>query len=85
MTPKRKPFHAFIVYSKRKDSTNLWRSKIWRLFFLLPPPPEFERNPQQIDPAPNGNGLGHYEVLHEVRTIKIRDHRFDAKIIFVSD
>ena len=54
-------------------------------FFLLPPPPEFERNPQRIDPAPNGNGLGHYEVLHEVRTIKIRDHRFDAKIIFVSD
>ena len=26
-----------------------------------------------------------YEVLHEVHTIKLRDHRFDAEIIIVSD
>ena len=37
---------------------------------------------RQIDPAPNGNNLGHhklYEVLHEVHTIKIRNHHFVAK------
>ena len=26
-----------------------------------------------------------YEVLHEVHTIKLCDHRFDAKVIIVSD
>ena len=36
-------------------------------FQQTPPPP-----PRQIDPAPNGNDLGHY-------TIKIRYHRFDAR------
>ena len=38
------------------------------LFFTPPPPP------RQIDPAPNGM----IEVLHEVHTIKIRNHCFDA-------
>ena len=40
----------------------LWRSKIWRLsLFYYPHPPEFQQTPflRQIDPAPNGNGLGH--------------------------
>ena len=43
---------------------------------LFTPPP-----PQQIDPAPNGNDLGHYnyEVLHEVYTIKSHNHHFDAR------
>ena len=44
--------------------------------------------PRKIDPAPNGNDLGHYnyDVLHDVHTIKIRNHRFDAiEIIFVND
>ena len=51
------------VYSR---DANLWRSKIWILSFIHsppPPPPEFQHpRPQQIqiDPAPNGNDLGHY-------------------------
>ena len=58
----------------RRDA-NLWRSKIWILSFIHSPPP------QQIDPAPNGNDLGHYnyEVLHEVYTIKSHNHHFDAR------
>ena len=64
------------VYSR---DANLWRSKIWILSFIHsfqhPPPP------QQIDPAPNENDLGHYnyEVLHEVYTIKSHNHHFDAR------
>ena len=54
---------------------------------LFTPPPHHRRNfnisppPQQIDPAPNGNDLGHYnyEVLHEVYTIKSHNHHFDAR------
>ena len=52
---------------------------------FTPPPPHHRRNfnipPQQIDPAPNGNDLGHYnyEVLHEVYTIKSHNHHFDAR------
>ena len=72
------------VYSR---DANLWRSKIWILSFIhSPPPPHHRRNfnippPQQIDPAPNGNDLGHYnyEVLHEVYTIKSHNHHFDAR------
>ena len=33
----------------------------------------------------HGNGLGHYEVLHKVHTIKIRIHHCNDKIVFVSD
>ena len=34
--------------------------------------------PQKIDPA--GNDLRHYnDVLHDVHTIKIQNHRFDAR------
>lgn len=54
------------------------------LFYSLPPPHHrrnFNIPPQQIDPAPNGNDLGHYnyEVLHEVYTIKSHNHHFDAR------
>ena len=43
------------------------------LFFPLPPQWKFNGpHPRQIDPAPNGNDLGH-------STIKIRNHRFDAR------
>ena len=35
---------------------------------------------RQIDPAPNRNDLDHYnEVFHELHTIKICHHRFDAR------
>ena len=56
------------------------------LIFTIPPPhpPNFNwpPSPRQIDPAANGNGLGHYmSVLHELYAIKIRDHLLDAKII----
>ena len=40
----------------------------------------FSLTTRQIDPAPNVNALGHYnEVLHEVHTIKTRNHSFDAR------
>ena len=41
---------------------NIWRSKILRLSFFHYPP-EFQQTPSpwQIDPAPNGNDLGHYK------------------------
>ena len=43
---------------------------------LLTHPPNFKGPPsRQIDPAPNGNGLGqYYEVFHELNTIQIHDH-----------
>ena len=59
--------------------------------FFTTPPPGFQRRPPHPPtrtnwPSPNGNGSRHYnEVLHEVHTIKLCDHRFDAKIIIVSD
>ena len=45
------------------------------LFFHYPPPP------RKIDPAPNGNDSLHYmtSFLHDVHTIKIRNHHFDAR------
>ena len=52
------------------------------LFFTTPrnfdgPPP---RPTRQIDPDPKGNDLGQiYEVLHDVHTIKFRNHRFDLR------
>ena len=43
--------------------------------FQCPPSPL-----RQIDPAPNRNDLDHYnEVFHELHTIKICHHRFDAR------
>ena len=60
----------FVTVTEIKDPTlknglcrdaNLWRSEIWRLSFFHYPPLEFQRiPPRQIDPAPNGNDLGHY-------------------------
>ena len=38
---------------------NLSRPKIGRLSFFHFPP-EIQRPPPKIDPAPNGNDLGHY-------------------------
>ena len=53
------------------------------LFFTTPPPGFQWRPPPGPSrtnlPSPNRN------VLHEMHTIKLRDHRFDAKIIIVSD
>ena len=80
---------VFAILSKRSlenRDANLWRSKIRLSHFHYPPPhpPNFNRppSPRQIDPAANGNGLGHYmSVLHKLYAIKIRDHRLDAKII----
>ena len=57
----------------------------YSLLFTPPPPTttgiSTSPPPQQIDPAPNGNDLGHYnyEVLHEVYTIKSHNHHFDAR------
>ena len=60
----------FVTVTEIKDPTlknglcrdaNLWRSKIWRLSFFHYPPWNFNGfPPRQIDPAPNGNDLGHY-------------------------
>ena len=45
-----------------------------------PPPPPPPRPTRQIDPDPKGNDLGQiYEVLHDVHTIKFRNHRFDPR------
>ena len=43
---------------------------------LTHPPTNFKGPPsRQIDPAPNGNGLGqYYEVFHELHTKQIHDH-----------
>ena len=59
--------------------------------FFTTPPPRFQRRPP---PPPHKDKLTQpqwewlktlYEVLHEVHTIKLCDHRFDAKVIIVSD
>ena len=53
---------------------NLWRSN--SLFFTTP---GNSMNPTPL-PTPDKYGNGTlYEVLHEVHTIKIHDHRFDAR------
>ena len=45
-------------YTIKNRDANLWRPKIGRLsFFHYPQPPPL---PRKIDPAPNGNDLGHY-------------------------
>ena len=66
------------VLIKSRDA-NLWRPKIGRLFFSLPrpPPPHWNFNdspPRKIDPAPNGNDLGHYnyDVLHDLHTTYVQ-------------
>ena len=47
-------------YYYRRDA-NPWRSKIWGLFFFYCPPGiSTDHAPRQIDPAANGNDLGHY-------------------------
>ena len=59
--------------------------------FFTTPPPRFQRRPP---PPPYKDKLTQpqwewlktlYEVLHEVHTIKLCDHRFDAEVIIVSD
>ena len=82
--------------SGKSRDANLRRSKIWRLSLFHypqkfnepgpPPPPHPSPHPRQIWKSLRTL----YEVLHEVYTIKIRDHRFDPgvlmpEIIFVSD
>ena len=63
-----------------RADANLRKSKIWRLSLLhYPPPPKCQRIPA------HKYGLGHYEVLHEVDTIKIYLHHCNDKIVFVSD
>ena len=51
------------------------------LFCTTPLPP----NVQRIPAHKLTYGLGHYEVLHEVDTIKIYLHHCNDKIVFVSD
>ena len=51
------------------------------LFCTPPPPPKCQRIPAHKLTY----GLGHYEVLHEVDTIKIYLHHCNDKIVFVSD
>ena len=50
---------------------------------FLTTPRNFNGHPRptrQIDPDPKGNDLGQiYEVLHDVHTIKFRNHRFDPR------
>ena len=46
-------------------------------FFFHYPPPHWNFNdspPQKIDPAPNGNDLGHYnyDVLHDLHTTYVQ-------------
>ena len=67
-----------------RADANLRKSKIWRLSLLhYPPPPP--PNVQRIPAHKLTYGLGHYEVLHEVDTIKIYLHHCNDKIVFVSD
>ena len=48
--------------------------------FFHHPPQNFNDPRLEIDPAPNRNDLDHYnEVFHELHTIKICHHRFDAR------
>ena len=66
-----------------RADANLRKSKIWRLSLLhYPPPPP---NVQHIPAHKLTYGLGHYEVLHEVDTIKIYLDHCNDKIVFVSD
>ena len=85
------------IFQTIPRDANLWRPKNGRLsFFHYPPrismtpqsqPPPSPQHPtppppRQIDPAPNGNDLGHYninDVLHDVHSIKILNHRSDAR------
>ena len=55
--------------------------------FFTTPPPGFQWRPLKDKlTQPQWEWLKTlYEVLHEIHTIKLRDHRFDAKIIIVSD
>ena len=55
-------FKSTLVFYR---DANLWRPKIRRLsFFHYPSPWNFidppPQKPRKIDPAPNGNDLGHY-------------------------
>ena len=67
----------FTVLSR---DANPWRSKIWRLPFLHLPPP-----PQQIEPAPNGNDLGHHTSYMKYILSKFAIIILLLEIIFVSD
>ena len=61
---------------------NLWRAKIWRLSFFHYPP-EFKLTPPPPPPrtpSPQWEWLRAIcEALHEVHTMVIRNHRFDAR------
>ena len=67
-----------------RADANLRKSKIWRLSLLHYPPPPHPKC-QCIPAHKLTYGLGHYEVLHEVDTIKIYLHHCNDKIVFVSD
>ena len=57
------------------------------LFFTTPPPPEFQRlAPRKIDPAPNGNDLGHYMTSYMMYILsKFEIIVLMLEIIFVND
>ena len=69
---------------------NLWRPKIGRLSFLDAPPQKknFNENPppRTIDPAPNGNDLGHYMTSYMMYILsKFEIIVLILEIIFVND
>ena len=68
---------------------NLWRPKIGGLsFFHYPPPRNFNKTPppRKIDPAPNGNDLGHYMTSYMMYILsKFEIIVLMLEIIFVND
>ena len=71
---------------------NLWRPKIGRLsFFHYPPgistkPPPPPQKKKKIDPAPNGNDLGHYMTFYMMYILsKFEIIILMLEIIFVND
>ena len=79
--------HQRFVYNR---DANLWRPKIGRLSFFHYPPPEFQQPPspppRKIDPAPNGNDLGHYMTSYMMYILsKFEIIVLMLEIIFVND
>ena len=56
------------------------------LFFTTPPPPPRHPPPRKIDPAPNGNDLGHYMTSYMMHILsKFEIIVLMLEIIFVND
>ena len=69
----------FLPFDCDRDA-NLWRPKVRRLSFFTNPPP------RKIDPAPNGNDLGHYMTSYMMYILsKFEIIVLMLEIIFVND